>query len=85
MTMSLNSVHSTITTRITPAIDAMLHVSAFKISVNPSKIVVIDDSGFKINVNLMNAYTPYIIEFRGSKYLIWKNKDSALVVTEIVT
>ena len=80
--MSLDNVQSTVTSAI-PIMFAWMAVSEFKIVTNPPKVITIYDSGFRVDVNLMDAYIPYLVEFMSSRYLIWKKKDNALVVTEV--
>ena len=50
-----------------------------EIPVNPPGIVTIKDSSFRIDANKMRPYEPCIVDFRGSKYLIWKDEDDALI------
>lgn len=50
---------------------------------NPPEIVTVHDSGFRVDTNQMAEYTPYLVEFMKSQYLIWKRKDGALMVVDI--
>lgn len=83
--MSLDYVQRTVTYAMRPgiAVFATICILPLKIPTNPSEIVTVDDSGFRVNVNRMEPHTPYLVEFIDSRYLIWKTKDEALVMTEV--
>lgn len=50
---------------------------------NPPEIVTFGDEEFTLNMNNMEHLTPYLVKFRDSVYLIWKNMDDALVMEEV--
>ena len=54
-----------------------------KVPVNPPDIVAIDDTWFTVDMNRMEPFVPCVVEFLDSRYVIWKNKDSGLVLTEV--
>lgn len=53
------------------------------IPVNPPNIVEFLDSGFRVHLENMEPYVPYRIHFDDSEYFAWKNKNEALVLTEV--
>ena len=53
------------------------------IPVNPPEIVDVSESGFEVHTDKMKPYIPCMIHFDGSKYMAWKDKDKALVLTEV--
>ena len=53
-----------------------------KAPVNPPDIVIVSDTGFNVNVNRMKPGKFYMVEFMDVRYIIWKNRDDALVMTE---
>lgn len=57
----------------------MLEMVGKDFPVNPAGIVTIKDSSFTIDANKMSPYDPCIVNFRGSKYLIWKDENDALI------
>ena len=62
---------------------AVIFALTLKAPVNPPEIVTINDAGFRVNVNRMKPGKFYLVEFMGARYMIWKNKDEALVMTEV--
>lgn len=52
------------------------------VPVNPSEIVSIEGEEFRIDMDRMKPLRPYMMEFLDSRYVIWKNQDGALVMTE---
>ena len=65
------------------AVFATMFTLRINAPVNPSEIVTINETGFKVNVKHMESGKFYIVEFMDARYLIWKNKDEALVMTEV--
>lgn len=53
------------------------------IPLDPPDIVSKNDEGFSINMNNMERSKPYMMTFEDSKFVLWKNKDGALVIKEI--
>lgn len=53
------------------------------IPINPPNIVEFLDSGFRVHVGSMKPYVPYRIHFDNSEYFAWKDKNEALVLTEV--
>ena len=53
------------------------------IPVNPHGIVSIKDDGFVIDLDSMETMQPYRMDFLDSRYVIWKNRDGALVIEEV--
>ena len=53
------------------------------IPTNPPEIVTFGDEEFTLNMNNMDYLMPYLVKFRDSVYLIWKNEDGALVMEEV--
>lgn len=81
--MSLDYVQRTVAQAMAPGIAAFAAISILiKIPTNPPEIVTIGDSEFRVDVNRMEPYTPYLVEFMDSRYIIWKTKNEALVMTE---
>ena len=62
---------------------AEMFALTLKDPVNPQDIVTVNDAGFRVNVNKMELGKFYLVEFMDARYLIWKNKDEALVMTEV--
>ena len=56
---------------------------AIAVPVNPPEIVSIEDEEFRIDIDNMEQLRPYLMEFLDSRYIIWKNQDGALVMTEV--
>ena len=56
---------------------------AIVVPVNPPEIVSIEGEEFRIDMDKMEQLRPYLMEFLDSRYMIWKNQDSALVMTEV--
>lgn len=50
---------------------------------NPPEIVRIEGEEFRIDMNNMEPLRPYLMKFLDSRYVIWKNKDGALVINEV--
>ncbi len=67
----------------TLAIFAAVFTLPIKAPVNAPGIVTITDTGFRVSVNQMESGKFYMVEFMDARYLIWKNKDNALVITEV--
>ena len=53
------------------------------IPTNPPEIVTFGDEEFTLNMNNMDYLMLYLVKFRDSVYLIWKNEDDALVMEEV--
>ncbi len=51
--------------------------------VNPPDVVSIDGDEFNVNMNNMKPLAPCLLEFMDSRYVIWKNRDGALVIDEV--
>ena len=68
---------------VSPIVKFLAVRLAVAVPVNPSEIVSIEGEEFRINMNSMKTLQPYLIEFFDSRYVIWKNQDSALVMTEV--
>ena len=64
------------------AMHAMVTLT-LKAPVNHPDIVTINDTGFRVNMNKMKPGKFYMVEFMDDRYLIWKNRDDALVMTEV--
>lgn len=62
---------------------AEMFALTLKDPVNPQDIVTVNDAGFRVNVNKMELGKFYLVEFMDARYLIWKNKDEALIMTEV--
>lgn len=52
------------------------------VPVNPPEIVSIEGDEFRIDMNNMEPLRPYMMKFLDARYVIWKNQDGALVMTE---
>lgn len=55
---------------------------AVVVPVNPPEIVSIEGEEFRIDMDSMEPLQPYLMDFLDSRYMIWKNQDGALVMTE---
>ena len=66
----------------TPVVKLLAVRFAITVPVNPPEIVDIEGDEFSIDLDNMETLQPYMMEFLDSRYVIWKNQDGALVMTE---
>lgn len=60
-----------------------MNLARLDIPTNPPEIVTFGDDEFTLDMNSMEHLMPYLVKFRDSVYLIWKNMDGALVMEEV--
>ena len=53
------------------------------IPLDPPDIVSKNDEGFSVDTNNMERLRPYMMTFKDSKYVIWKDENDALVIKEV--
>ena len=71
-------------TRMELALTVMLQfVPRIALPLNPPEIVKVNDEGFRVDMNKMRPFVPYMVQFLDSKYVIWKDGSGSLVVTEV--
>lgn len=81
--MSLSLLKQPDTLMPAPIAAFLLHRLKIDIPVNPPKIVLVEGDEFRIDMNNMEPLQPYLMTFLDSRYVIWKNQDSALVMNEV--
>ena len=57
-------------------------VPRIKVAINPPEVVKVDNEGFRVDMNNMRPFIPYMVQFLDSRYVIWKDGSGSLVVTE---
>lgn len=65
-----------------PVVKLLAVQFAVAVPVNPPEIVSIEGEEFQIDMNSMEPLRPCVMELLDSRYMIWKNEDGALVMTE---
>lgn len=65
------------------AVLGAMNLFHLNIPTNPPEIVTVGDEEVTLNMNNMEQLTPYLVKFRDSIYLVWKNGDGALVMEEV--
>lgn len=58
-------------------------LSKLDIPLDSQDIVSKNDEGFSIDMNNMERLKPYMMTFEGSKYVLWKTGNDALVIREV--
>lgn len=80
--MSLDLQHQMGALTMAPVVRLFTFQFTINIPVNPLEIVQIEGDEFSINMNNMVPLQPYLIESSDFRYMIWKNENDALVMTE---